>query len=102
MNASVLDGLVYWAAIVWLAFKWYKSRQLKFLLFATILAFFSLSRWPLILPTIYSLSGMGLCGAAFLFYELRVTKRKPLEAGYIYVILLVTLSLACAAVSWLK
>ncbi len=94
MSEKVFEPIVLFLGALWLIYKWNKTRSLRPLFSAAILLAFVLSRWPLFLPTQFSLSFMALSAICFLFYESGQKNKKSPSLTYFYVLLFVIFGIA--------
>lgn len=93
------ESLITLLAVVWILWKFISNKNLKYLMFAIMLAVFILSRWPLFLPMRVTFGLWGLIAAGFMTYEFPYKKgiKNTSSTVYVYILLFVCFSFAFLA-----
>jgi len=86
---KILEAISAFFGACWFFYKWYKTRDFRFILISLFALFVLLSRWPFLLPIKFSFSLASFFAAFSIFFE-NYKKEKVLKSTvYFYILLFV-------------
>ncbi len=89
MNTDILESVIFVGGILWLFYRYFKTKKERPLFVALLAICLLLTRWPLFLPIQATLSLWSFLAAAALFNEHYRKKSKEYSLAYFYILFFV-------------